>query len=465
MAEADPKQPQPQPPPAIVKQLHQLTALSLMQSSLPVIHAPCAARNYNFQKKEEVVSRLDQVERRRKEMQLKRLETRSRQKQPRFVKQRARQDLVVHRHPALTAVPVASVNGSNGLALDGGALTDDSESDSEAWWDDPKLDVQVTSGPPTPLHAPLEKLDFLGYFGLTTIDRRQYLELQRLLNGSDRMASALLEDADDHLEQSANGLLLPLPAHPPEVVCGGVDYSSKVQFLRELELKATTRREREDSESYWLACEGEKSRRGSNCKIAKYLLTYREFRRKKAKHNSVPASQRDYCKPVASRHVPSICDKLLGLSFPGIGVSASSPQSYLPLIRSSLPCVLDVVLPAMLSQPNGESPGSDSESCTEDAIEKEDDKWPGIEAIFSSYINYHKRTNIELSVLRSHTAKLKEKVAMKRNEFNFLEQKLKDLAMIKTSHDVERMRMQNCLDSLSSYLNGLKTNLRYKKPC
>lgn len=59
------------------------------------------------------------------------------------------------------------------------------------------------------------------------------------------MASALLEEFDDHLEQSANGLLLPLPTHPPEVVCGGTDYSSKVQFFRELELKAATRREKE----------------------------------------------------------------------------------------------------------------------------------------------------------------------------------------------------------------------------
>ncbi|XP_034246780.1 uncharacterized protein LOC117648378 [Thrips palmi] len=398
-------------------------------------------------------------------MQQKRLETRSRQKQPRFVKQRARQDLV-HRHPALAvALPVASAQGSNGLPLEGAALTDESDSDSEEWWDDPKFDVLVTSGPPTPLHAPLEKLDFLGYFGLTTIDRRQYLELQRLLNGSDRMASALLEDSDDHLEQSANGLLLPLPTHPPEVVCGGTDYPSKVQFLRELELKTTTRREREDSETYWIACEGEKSRRGSNCKIAKYLLTYRESQKKRSKQNSVLASQRDFCKPVASRHVPSICDKLLGLSFSGMGVSASSPQSYLPLVRSALPCVLDVVLPAMLSQPNGEPPESDSESSAEDADNKEDEQWPGIEAIFSSYVNYHKRTNIELSVLRSHMSMLKEQVSQKNNEFNALEQRLKDLTLIKTSQDVERMRLQNCLDSLSSYLNGLKTNLRYKKPC
>lgn len=104
------------------------------------------------------------------------------------------------------------------------------------------------------------------------------------------------------------------------------------------------------------------------------------------------ASQREFSKPVAaSRHVPSICDKLLRLSFPGFGVSASSQQSYLPLVRSALPCVLDVVLPAMLNQPNGEPPGSDSDGCTEDADDKEDEKWPGIEAIFSSYVNYHKR--------------------------------------------------------------------------
>lgn len=143
-----------------------------MRHSTPE-HYVSSLKTVSLFQKENVISRLDQVERRRKEMQLKRLETRSRQKQPRFVKHRARQDLLVHRHPAVTAVPVASVNGSNGLTLDGGNLTDESDSDSEEWWDDPKFDVLVTSGPPTPLHAPLEKLDFLGYFGLTTIERRQ----------------------------------------------------------------------------------------------------------------------------------------------------------------------------------------------------------------------------------------------------------------------------------------------------
>lgn len=121
--------------------------------------------------KEDVISRLDQVERRRREMQQKRLETRSRQKQPRFLKHRARQDLMVHRttSPALCHPVTTTVNGSNGLSLD----CEESDSDSEEWWDDPKLDLLVTSGPPAPLDASLEKLDFLGYFGLTTVEKRK----------------------------------------------------------------------------------------------------------------------------------------------------------------------------------------------------------------------------------------------------------------------------------------------------
>lgn len=103
----------------------------------------------------------------------------------------------------------------------------------------------------------------------------------------------------------------------------------------------------------------------------------------------------DFAKMAQSRHAgPSICDKLLGLSFSRInGVSTSSAQSYLPLVRSALPCVLDVVLPTMLNQTNGGPPGSDSESSTEEMKEKEqeEDKWLGIEAVMSSYVNYHER--------------------------------------------------------------------------
>ena len=114
-------------------------------------------------------------------MQQKRLETRSRQKQRRFLKHRARQDAVHRRDQAIgsypdspsPSAPVTSVTGSNGLILDGAGLTDDSDSGSEEWWDDPKFDLLVTSGPPDPLDASLDKLNFLGYFGLTTLDKRK----------------------------------------------------------------------------------------------------------------------------------------------------------------------------------------------------------------------------------------------------------------------------------------------------
>lgn len=80
-------------------------------------------------------------------------------------------------------------------------------------------------------------------------------------------------------------------------------------------------------------------------------------------------------------------------------------------------------------------------------------------------ISHFTETSVELSVLRSHVANLQEEISMKNLEVSTLEEQLKDLAMIKTSQDVERMRLQTMLDSLSGYLKGLKTNLRYKKPC
>ena len=68
--------------------------------------------------------------------------------------------------------------------------------------------------------------------------------MQRLLKGNGITSALLVEDGNE-LEKFSEGLHLPLPEHTPEVVCGGPDYSGKVQFLRELKLKATTRRERE----------------------------------------------------------------------------------------------------------------------------------------------------------------------------------------------------------------------------
>lgn len=72
--------------------------------------------------------------------------------------------------------------------------------------------------------------------------------MQRLLNGTGRITSALLEDDGEDLDKMSDGLQLPLPVHPPEVVCGGPDYASKVQFLLQLNLRTSTRRERESND-------------------------------------------------------------------------------------------------------------------------------------------------------------------------------------------------------------------------
>lgn len=104
------------------------------------------------------------------------------------------------------------------------------------------------------------------------------------------------------------------------------------------------------------------------------------------------AAQNDFSNSISSQHpIQSICDKLLGLSFSRLnGVTSSTPYSLLPLMRSTLPCVLDMILPAMLQQSDKEPSSSDSENSMEDAETTEEEKWPGIEAIFSSYIKFHK---------------------------------------------------------------------------
>lgn len=70
------------------------------------------------------------------------------------------------------------------------------------------------------------------------------------MTGTGRIASALLEEDGEDLERLSEGLQLPLPIHPPEVVCGGPDYSRKVQFLLQLNLRTSTRREKESNEIF-----------------------------------------------------------------------------------------------------------------------------------------------------------------------------------------------------------------------
>lgn len=94
------------------------------------------------------------------------------------------------------------------------------------------------------LHLIWEKEAFVTLISFLLLLIISGLELQRLLKGTGITSAFLIEDGDE-MERFSDGLQLPLPGHSPDIVCGGPDYSGKVQFLREVELKATTRRERE----------------------------------------------------------------------------------------------------------------------------------------------------------------------------------------------------------------------------
>lgn len=211
------------------------------------------------------------------------------------------------------------------------------------------VDVVITSGPPAPLDDNAEKLKFLLNFQLVTLRRRQGLELQKLLNSKGRLAPALLEVGTDVAASLSEDLQLPLPTATPRDVFEDGGRPGKAEFLLQLDLRATSDREREDSEWEWIACEAERFRCGRDCKVTRYLVTYREALHRvnmKRKRRPAPATVQCDAPKSITPDFESLCDKLLSLPFSPM---EGGSLSCVPLLKPALVQILEMLLPAELA--------------------------------------------------------------------------------------------------------------------
>ncbi|XP_046384828.1 uncharacterized protein LOC124155155 [Ischnura elegans] len=146
--------------------------------------------------------------------------------------------------------------------------------------------VVLTKGPPAQLDASPRKLAFLKIFGLTTLKKRDDLELakceRRFARHWERVGGcpppvastsppAIVEPGKIINERDASaGSLLPYPPATPDTLLRASDYSARVRFLTSLELESVPRSKREDMEIIWQAIVEERIRRNSINSVVLY---------------------------------------------------------------------------------------------------------------------------------------------------------------------------------------------------
>ncbi|XP_039298283.1 uncharacterized protein LOC111064505 isoform X2 [Nilaparvata lugens] len=124
---------------------------------------------------------------------------------------------------------------------------------------------QLTKGPPDKLDAPPKKVHFLAMFGLTTLAKRNELELRKLARRGAVPSVELAEDVDMGDQPP---LSLPKPnlgsptalMHSPE----------KVSFLKSLGLTPLSSKERQEKEQIWQEILAERRRRQSVTPLTLY---------------------------------------------------------------------------------------------------------------------------------------------------------------------------------------------------
>ncbi|RZF32828.1 hypothetical protein LSTR_LSTR011474 [Laodelphax striatellus] len=126
---------------------------------------------------------------------------------------------------------------------------------------------QLTKGPPDKLDAPPKKVHFLAMFGLTTLAKRNELELRKLSRRRAVPPVELAEDMDVPDLDDPSPLSLPKPNGSPRALCHSSD---KLSFLRALELTSLTRKERQEREQNWQEVLAERRRRQSVTPLTLY---------------------------------------------------------------------------------------------------------------------------------------------------------------------------------------------------
>ncbi|KAJ1519411.1 hypothetical protein ONE63_004703 [Megalurothrips usitatus] len=324
------------------------------------------------------------------------------------------------------------------------------------------VDVVITSGPPAPLDDNAEKLKFLLNFQLVTLRRRQGLELQKLLNSKGRLAPALLEVGTDVAASLSEDLQLPLPTATPRDVFEDGGRPGKAEFLLQLDLRATSDREREDSEWEWIACEAERFRCGRDCKVTRYLVTYREALHRvnmKRKRRPAPAMVQCDAPKSITPDFESLCDKLLSLPFSPM---EGGSLSCVPLLKPALVQILEMLLPAELAPVLLKSIESAMPQKQDSPTTLSDPDHKNLELQQKLPVNLKERAK-EVIRLQNNLSNLETEISSKTETIKGLEKLLEKLNEVKTSQDEEGRMLQASLDSLSRCWKGLKTHVRYRK--
>uniref|UniRef100_A0A1B6DSM4 Genetic suppressor element-like domain-containing protein n=1 Tax=Clastoptera arizonana TaxID=38151 RepID=A0A1B6DSM4_9HEMI len=132
----------------------------------------------------------------------------------------------------------------------------------------------LTKGPPDKLDAPPRKLRFLAMFGLTTLAKRNDLELRKLGRRRAVPSVELVENTVINEEEQDIPLSLPLPQRSPRSLHHS---SEKLSFLTTLKLQSLNRNQRQERESIWQEVLAERRRRKRVTPLVSYCSQQRVY--------------------------------------------------------------------------------------------------------------------------------------------------------------------------------------------
>nr|CAD7198879.1 unnamed protein product [Timema douglasi] len=293
----------------------------------------------------------------------------------------------------------------------------------------------ITKGPPAKLDAPPRKLRFLRMFGLTTLSRRNELELRKLER---RRCPLVVAVEEAHSEGATPSPLdLPLPRYNPDQLSRTPDYKAKVRFLRSLGLECVARRDREDHELIWQTVIAERLRRNAVSSLVEYCRKVQMCTRGDPNRDSPDRSERP---------------RRVRLAF-GIKRPASPDTLVVPgmngLLRPSWLLSNGVKRLAVMEEDKG-------------GEEEGPLRWPGLEAVMEAYHRYQQERSLEHRVLQDQCECLRNQLSARRREADTLDRRLRDLVATKSTQDYERHQTQRAIDHLNASLRQLRLVMRHQ---
>ncbi|XP_059484898.1 genetic suppressor element 1-like [Neocloeon triangulifer] len=358
-------------------------------------------------------------------------------------------------------VPVQAEERQNhlpaGLLLNGNSIFASSvstgSSDSEQDWDSDgetgswrQQHLLLTKGPPCKLEITPQKLHFLQMFGLTTLAKRNDLELakceRRFIRHWEEYSSLPLEVVEEEPEEvSPPPPELPYPCGSPDILNKSSDYNSKICFLRYLNLEPITPAKRAEREASWQQILSERVRRKSINAVVLYTSQQNQLKKEAtAEEASLPKA------PPSKSRLSKMCSpsSQLLVPRPSRPISPVNNGVMRPSV-SKLSCLLPVA--------QRRASSSDEE---EIEVPTKVPKWTGIEEVMEAYQKYSNECSLEATVLREQCQQMHQQLMEGRQKAEQLDTRLRELVARKNMHEFERHQIQSALDQLNSCLHKLR---------